>query len=274
MLVRPLFSLAIKLIASGLLVAVFLVMTARLPYLEQGSRPVSWDSLSGTRTYFTPVTFTGEDHAEITFADANALFSGQFYLAEEGVGFETREIDVDGPCENAGRRYLEQHCAGCDFSESPPQPGLPPTLFWFDVDQSVGESGNILRDCVAEVPGGKVRLAMITYQSDQLQLTGPAGDGSRVPSSALPEVPGATRVSVMSLGEWSVIVDEIPGTGAMAEMERRLLGGGWEIVPASTLRSPDGGEQRTFKRSATELCVVTQALEGDTLQLITMTNGF
>ena len=271
---RKAIAVGVKVFLSAFVVVLFLVISARLPYLEPGGSADSWDTVSGVRSLFTPDTFRGASPAEISFADANALFSGQFYLADEGIGFETREIDVQGPCEDAGLRYLEQYCDDCNFTETPEQPGLPPTLFWMGKDKAAGESGNVLRDCVAELPEGKVRVALISYDSDQLTLADDIAAGSGMPTSALPEVPGATRVSVMSLGEWSIVVDEIENHLAFDHMEQRLLIADWEKIPDSVVRSPDGSEQRIYQRGASELCVVTQAVDGESLQLITMTNGF
>lgn len=268
--------LLLKLALSLAAVAAFLVLSAKVPYLSKKSEPVSWESLSGVEGMTGKASSAAlQDSAPalIAFPDENALFNGHFQLEGDGQGFATREVEVDGPCIGAGTRYLQQTCPDCGFVDSPAQPGQPATILWMSTGAGQDASGSIFRDCTQDLHNGSVRVVMLEFQADAIDLQGSPSGHVDMYSAMVPTLPGSERVSVMTLGEWSIVVDESDSPSALLMMESKLLAEGWQRVEGEVAPASPAANQRTYKRGKLGLCVVTETVEGDQRQLVTMTNG-
>ncbi|MFT4520726.1 MAG: hypothetical protein ACI9JM_003131 [Halioglobus sp.] len=273
-------SFILKLFLSLLAVFVFVYFGLKVPEFQRSAEPIAWDAVAGKNlsagTVIDPLNSTALGNIE--FASADDLFSGSFFVADQDMGFDTREVNTAGPCDGAGLRYIKTDCPNCVIAEIESQDGEAPTVYW--MKQAIGEaevSGTIYRDCVANNDDGTVTVPMLSFSSDTLALAntapGTPGTPASVPSP-IPLVDGHKRISAMSLGDWSIAVDSVEDSNkALLAMEAKLLVEGWVRTATGEAPPLEYVEQRVYKRSPTELCVVSLTQEEDEFQLVTMTNA-
>lgn len=266
-----------KVFLSALAVFAFLYFGLKMPALNRSTQAISWDAVAGNNLSAGTVIDTLHSTAlgEIEFASDDDLFSGSFYLAEQDMGFETREVNTAEPCEGAGLRYIKKDCPGCMIAEMEAENGQPPTVYW--MKQSLGQadvSGTIYRNCSASNDNGTVTVPMLSFNSDSLALANTAPRSAANAPSPVPLIDGHVRVSAMTLGDWSIAVDSVKNsTGALAAMESKLFLDGWERTATGEAPVVQYIDQRVYKRSPIELCVVSLTQDEGEYQLITMTNA-
>lgn len=258
-----------KLALSVMVIIAFLAITARVPFFNT-NEPLSVAS-------FRPVTGAGVTagssmDSRITFAGADDSFSGSFYALGEDSGFELEELEVTGPCENAGRRYLAENCPDCVVTDALTEPGQPKTLFWSDARNN-GDMGTIFLDCVRELGNSLVSVPKLSFNEQIIRLDGTNGDTAE--TAAIPRIARSERVSHMTLGNWNIVVDSVEhGRDAVSSMGSLLVDSGWQRMSEGE-RDNRAIEQRVYARNADEgstLCVLTLHRSDEGYQLVTMMN--
>lgn len=267
-----------KLLLSVLAVFAFIYFGLKVPAFQRSAEPIGWDAVAGKNlsagTVIDPLHSTAL--GDIQFASDDDLFSGSFFLADQNMGFATREVITQGPCDGAGLRYIRSDCPNCMIAELDAQEGQPPTVYWMQETLGSPEaSGTIYRNCVASNDDGTVTVPMLSFRSDTLALAGSAQQNSAAAApSPIPLLEGHVRISAMSLGDWFIAVDSVKiSAGALAAKEAQLLQDGWVRTATGDAPPLEYVEQRVYKRSPTELSVVSLALDENEFQLITMTNA-
>ena len=150
-MLRRLGSIALKLALSGMVIMVFLFLTANAPFFHRDT-PILMTTLpppSGAG-----VAGLGEGAARLSFVDENTRFEGSFHALGTDSGFDLTEQEVPGPCENAGTRYLAATCPDCAVRDAPLESGQAATLFWSEPGPA-GSMGTIFRDCTTLFRSGK-----------------------------------------------------------------------------------------------------------------------
>jgi hypothetical protein len=189
-------------------------------------------------------------------------FSARFAPSGGNPAFATKEIVVEGGCEGAGRRYLQQTCPDCPVVGGKQPPGRPNMLMWTDAD---GAAHWITADCIAERADNRAVVGTIDLAGDEFDA---AGDTLAL----VPLIPGGKRLASMELGGWLTTMDEVgESTNALAAMSAALRSRGWR----QTEGQPPGigvlsSEQRVFTRYGQETCVIYLAREDESVQLITI----
>lgn len=270
-------SFIVKLFLSLLAVMAFVYFGLKVPAFHRSPEPIAWDAVAGkdlsAGTVIDPLHSTAL--GDIQFATDDDLFSGSFFLADQDMGFDTRELKTAGPCNGAGLRYIKTDCPDCVIAEIESQDGEAPTVYW--MKQATGEadvSGTIYRDCVASNADGSVTVPMLSFSSDTLALTNTTASTTSSAPSPIPLIDGQKRISAMSLGDWSIAVDSVENSNnALLAMEAKLLVKGWVRTAKGEAPPIEYVDQRVYKRSPTELCVVSLTQEEDEFQLVTMTNA-
>ena len=180
----------------------------------------------------------------------------------EGAGFGISELVTAAPCEQAGRRLLQETCPDCQLVDAVDDDTGISTITWI---APKGETGVTFADCSETRADGTVLVPQLTLSSDRLSL-----DNSAVGTvaSLIPAPKGSERASSITLGPWAVAVDSIKTPRAIEDMEQRLLQKGWTKVDPPD--NPDGTDQRMFSNGPDRLCIVTLDETGDGYQLVTM----
>jgi hypothetical protein len=252
-----------KLAASLVAIAAFFFISAQLPYF-QSDQPIS---LAG----FTPMSGNNTAAnlpATLSITDGDARFSGDFFDAGSNTGFAMEEVDVAGPCTEAGERYLAHSCPQCSVTPAISDAGDPPTLFWMDPTAEQSTVGTIFRDCAAELPNGQVRVPVLSFSDNNIDLTRSGDDSTTAP---IPALANSTRESHMTLGNWAITVDSVDaGVQALDQMGLLLGDAGWQEV--SQGKDKPRSSQRVYARGEAHLCVVTLNQIDGAFQLVTMMN--
>jgi hypothetical protein len=258
------FGVSAKLLASIAVIGLFFFFSARMPYFHP-DRPLSLSSFI-PQTGSAPAT--PMQPSALTLLDDDARFSGDFFDTANNGGFSMREVDVAGPCEGAGERYITSSCTDCVITPAVSDTGEPPTLLWINEAQGQSSMGTIFRDCAATLASGDVRVPVLSFSDDNIDLSGRANTDSDVPVPALAD---SERKSNMTLGNWAITVDLVAqGKPALEQMGSLLIDAGWsEVQQGATTQK---NNQRVFSRGESHLCVVTLNPTDDAYQLVTMMN--
>ena len=268
-MLRQFGSVVAKLALSAVAIVAFLMITARVPFFNT-SEPLSMASMQ-------PMTGAGilaahNAAARITFASDDDRFNGSFYALGEDSGFQLEELDIPGPCENAGRRYLAQQCPDCVVTEAVAEPGQPSTLFWSDA-RANGSMGTIFLDCTRELGDSLVRVPRLSFTDQTINLD--AGSAIDAETAPIPRLARSERVSSMTLGNWAIAVDAVDqGDAAMASMGGLLNDAGWTELDQGE-QQDNAVQQRVYARKLNEssaLCVLTLNKSDEGYQLVTMMN--
>lgn len=263
-MLKRLGGVAVKLALSALVIVAFIVLSAQAPFFRDDTPtlittvpPLSGAGMAGL----------GSGAAQLSFAAADARFAGSFYALGQDSGFDLAELDIAGPCADAGRRHLEATCPDCLVTDAPLAPGQAATLFW---SQAVpdGSMGTIFVDCSAELAGGMVRVPQLSFNKQTLSLAAATTD----PASSLPipMLAHSERTSSMTLGTWAIAVDAVRDENtALDSMGRILRDAGWREL-AQAGQSGPVQNQRVYARDNSALCVVTLNEADEGYQLVTM----
>jgi hypothetical protein len=252
-----------KLLMSLAVVTLFFFISARMPFFNTNT-PLQLQVLtpqSGT----SDVTTTAP--AMLTLESGEARFSGDFFSGEGQGGFTMQEIDVTGPCGNAGKRYLAASCSDCTSVPAVSGSDEPATLLWTRTGDNAA-MGTIFRDCTAILESGQVRVALLSFQQDRVYLAAKANNRSK---AEIPILGDSERVSNMNLGNWSITVDAVSGgQSALQRMQALLADSGWREAPQGQQQLAK--MQRVLTRGDSRLCVITLNESDGEYQLVTMMN--
>lgn len=249
-----------KLLASAVVIGLFFFLSARMPYFHP-DKPIS---LAG----FEPMTGNKppaqRQTESLSLFDGEARFSGNFFDQASTGGFQMREVDVAGPCEGAGQRYLAGTCPNCSITPGIVDDGDPSTLLWIEGTGDQSRLGTIFKDCVTTLASGQVRVPLLSFNSQLIKL-GNGGDAE----AAVPLLANTVRTSQMSLGNWAIAVDNVSlGAPALEQMGLLLKDAGWsEVSQGEQKPSP---MQRVFSSEDSRLCVVTLNQTDEAYQLVTI----
>lgn len=192
----------------------------------------------------------------------SGLFSARFAAKDGNPAFATVEVAVDGDCLDAGRRYIEEVCPGCQVLEGKNQQGLPQMLLWTENDDANSKVHSVTADCTEVSSDGRAIVGTVHFDGDE---NGDSGD--RVPLLA-----GGKRLAAMEMGGWLTTMDLVQQPEqALADMSSALLQRGWrEAAGQQAGIGVPLSEQRVFTRNGRETCVVYISREGGVAQLITV----
>ena len=272
-----------KLIASGVLAAVFIALFLKAPFLGQldgeddrslipATSPgnLRLSALQLESGILPPSSLPGLQDPSLSALQAGSdLFKGEF-LQDGGVpGFSTGEHVVDGPCESAGRRYIESICPECEIQEGPAQPGQTTMLLWHKPGEKDGGIRSVSADCIASDGNNKAVVGSLSFGPETPQQ---GGNSQPMAADLVPLLPGAKRVSAMEMGGWLAIMDEVESPDrALDAMATALRQKGWQDVegqPANGVGSIK--EQRVFSRAGYGTCVIYLNRDGGSVQLVTV----
>jgi len=262
---KKLTAVLLKIALSLAAVFAFITLSINMPFFseDQESGAIGLSSLTDAGNQAAGLALP-----HIGFADGSDRFDGNFFASGENSGFTLTDIDMQGPCENAGRRHLEQSCTQCVVMDGVSEPGQPATLFWSDPNGS-GEMGTIFRDCTMNVDDTLVRVPKLAFTAEIQNLDlreRPAG------SAPIPKLARSERTSNMTLGEWTITVDTVHDNhSALDSMGRLLQDAGWQEA-AQGSQTPAAENQKVYVRDESALCVVTLNKANAGFQLVTMMN--
>jgi hypothetical protein len=257
-------TIAMKLLSSVLIILLFFYISSQLPYFQPdrpftiaGLAPQTGHSSAGTTLPST-----------MLITDGDARFTGDFFDSDSNTGFTMREIDVSGPCERAGERYIHDTCPQCNVTPAISDNNEPPTLFWMHQEAEQATVGTVFRDCATDLGNGQVRVPLLSFNGNEIDLTDSA---SHVNTSQIPTLAGSVRESNMTLGNWAIAVDTVTRGGRAMDQMGLLLGdAGWREVPQGNEKPQLA--QRVYSRNDSRLCVVTLNRIDEAFQLVTMMN--
>lgn len=196
------------------------------------------------------------------------LYKGRFAATETRPGFATEEHEVEGACADAGRRYIEKICPGCQLLPQAPGDAAPPMLMWREPGDGAESLRAVSTDCIGFGSGGLPVVGTLQLGSGVADLS--AGKASGLAADIVPLIPGASRQAAVEIGNWLATFDDVARPGsAVGDMARALTSRGWREVSAAENQSRFEGE-RVFTNARNELCVVTLNKQGDAYQLLTV----
>jgi hypothetical protein len=268
-----------KVAATGLLAAGFVVLFINVPFISQiddvvMGRPqvtaitpsLKLPALSMETNFLPPSTLPGLQAPNAAgLLPSMGLFSARFAQGNGSPGFSTAELTVDGDCEGAGRRYIEQTCRDCQVFAGQVQPGQPQALTWSEAN---GALHSVTADCTGVGADGNAVIAVASLAGGELENS----DDSQ---GIVPLLPGGKRLAALKMGSWLATMDDVsePET-ALSQMSAALRENGWREAA-----EPESGvgvlatEQRVFTRNGQETCVVYLNEAGGMVQLVTIVNS-
>ncbi|MFK7976730.1 MAG: hypothetical protein AB8C02_11365 [Halioglobus sp.] len=247
-----------KLILSLVAVYAFILIGSSLPFFH--STPTGYEITTPSSTLASPTNLGMVPQSTLSIAGLDNRLVGQILSPDGGSGFSMEEVDIDGPCKNAGERHLELTCHACTVTEGVPGDDGSKNLLWM---RENGEVGMIYRDCTETLANGQVRIPTVIMSSDSLNM---AQAQELDTAKAIPALPGSSRDSAMTMGMWVIAIDSLrTNKNALHDMGMLLAIDGWELVPQEKQSN-----QRVYSRNPDLLCVVTLNQTDHGHQLVTM----
>jgi hypothetical protein len=273
----------LKICATGLLAAAFVALFINVPFMSQfgkskpnaivgadGIHHLKLPALNIGTAAVPPRALPGSQNQNLPgLQPAMSLFNAHFAQSGGTPEFVTAEHLVDGVCEGAGRRYIEQVCPECKIMEGSQQTGQPSMLLWTKADESSEVLRSATADCTATNPDGRVVVSSLSFGEDG---GNPASGSQQMALDIVPLLPGSKRLSTAGMGGWMATMDEVSDPeNALDDMTAALHRKGWQDAPGQPLNAIAGiGEHRVFSGEGQATCIIYLSATGGTIQLVTV----
>lgn len=197
------------------------------------------------------------------------LYRARFAATETMPGFATEEHEVEGACTDAGHRYIEKTCPGCQLLPQGPGNASPPMLMWREKGDGTESLRAVSTDCIGVASSGLPVVGTLQLGDGVADLSG--GKAAGIAPEIVPLIPGSSRLAAVEIGNWLATFDDVVRpASAVGDMARALTSRGWrEVSGSGEVHSQLEGE-RVLTNARNEFCVVTLNKQGDTYQLLTV----
>lgn len=281
---NPVVMVLLKALGTAGLAFGFIVLVGSVPFMPQttdsrsnanrahavagsgGAVPrVAASALSSRRAVVAP-----DEPVSVTGAPgmATGLFEAHFAGNASGPGFTTEEHRVPGPCEGAGRRYLDKACPHCRLIPGSGEAASPAMLMWTEANALHAVSA----DCTSLAADGVPIVGTLVMNDPTVDL---GAGGSDFASDVIPLLPGARRMASVEIGGWMAVFDQVarPST-ALADMAAALVKRGWrETADPDAAGLATFEDQRVFTKSTDIFCVISLGKQGGNYQLLTVVSS-
>jgi len=274
--------ISFKVLGTIILVGGFLLLVARTPFLSDDRAPLPADSgqyateqqnLPNFRLDpggLSPEDFPVPGGPGFEGGSGLGLYKAYFSETADSPGFATEEFRVEGDCEGAGRRYVEEACPDClIIAGEPGEPGEPAMLMWTQLHEGEPAFYTVTADCMAIGDDGVPIVGTVRFGGGAVDLVGRTEE---LALARVPLLPGATRLAAVEIGEWLTTFDDVVRpSSALADMAVALGEMGWRTAGDSVREDLQRFEgDQVFTNSANAVCVISLQQIGNTHRLTTL----